>query len=98
LKQRATCTLQVAAKDADDIRTLFLNDTMRELQINCNSGAAAQLNMKFPGIFFTAQLTAQGVEEIWQLSAGDQDVVKNGLNEVFQATVINNQSAYMVGA
>ncbi len=98
LKQRATCTLQVAAKDADDIRTLFINDTTRELQINVNSGAAAQLNMKFPGISFTTQLAAQGVEEIWQCNSGDQDVFKNGLNEVFQATVINNQSAYMVGA
>ncbi len=98
LKQRATCSLQVAAKDTDDIRTLHINNTMRELQINCNSGAAAQLNMKFPGIFFNAQLNAQNVEEIWQVTAGEQDVIKNGLNEVFQAVVINNQSAYLVGA
>ncbi|HLJ87759.1 MAG TPA: hypothetical protein VKZ53_13115 [Candidatus Angelobacter sp.] len=98
LKQRATCTLQVAAKDVDDMRSLFINDTLRELQININSGPSQQLLMKFPGIFFTTQLSAQGVELTWQLTAGDQDVIKNGVNEVFQATVINNVPAYMIAA
>jgi len=98
LKQRATFSIQVAAKDTDDMRTLDLNNTLREVQINTNSGASAQLNLKFPGVQVRAQLSAQGVEEIWTVQSAENKVFKSGSNEVFQATVINNIAAYGVGA
>lgn len=91
--QRATVSLQVDAKETDDIRTLFLNDTLRELQINCNSGAAAQMNCLFKGIYLSAApLGADGAYQVWNLEADEQSVIKNGANEVAQVTVINSQS------
>jgi len=98
LTQRATVSLNVAAKDTDDIRTLIVNDTLQELQINTNSGAAAILNLKFPGLYFSepAQLGVDGVEEIWGLQADERAVIKSGANEIFTATVINNQATYLV--
>jgi hypothetical protein len=98
--QRVKVTLAVSAKDVDDIRTLFLNDTLRELQINTNSGAAAQLNFKFPGLYFSAaQLGVSGIEEIWQLESNEVSVIKSGANEVIVPVVINNQAtAYLIGA
>jgi len=95
---RATARLGVAAKDVDDIRTLFLGDTKRELQINTNSGAAAQLNIKFPAIFFSGwSLSNDGIEIVHQLEASEQDVLKEAGNLV-ELTAINSQATYLVGA
>src|SRR4051812_11722458 len=97
--QRATVQLAVAAKDTDDIRTLKVNTTLRELQININSGAAAQLNMKFPGLYLTAmQNNVDGNEIIFNLESDDRGVIKSGGNEIFTAVAINSQANYLVGA
>lgn len=96
--QRATVQLAVAAKSVDDIRTLHLGDTLQELQINTNSGAAAQLNIKFPNLRFRApQLAADGLEQVWNLEAGEQDVTKGAGNYV-EAAAINSQATYLVAA
>ena len=97
--QRCGVRVMVAAKDTDDMRTLQLNDTLRELQINTNSGAAAQLNFKFPNLKFPPRPPQNdGIEIIWPLEAGEQDILKgSGLNLV-EAVAINSQAPYLVGA
>jgi hypothetical protein len=98
--QRATLQMVVAAKDVDDIRSLWTGNTLREVQININSGAAAQLNMKFPGLYLSAAPAGLDDDEVvWNLEANEDSVIKSGGNEVFQAVVINNQAtAYLIGA
>jgi hypothetical protein len=75
------------------------NDTQKEVQFITNSGAAQQLTMQFPYSMPEAfQIGTDGREMIWQMNAGDNAVLKPGAQEVFQAIVTNNQSAYGVGA
>jgi hypothetical protein len=97
--QRVKVSLAISAKDVDDVRTLFVNDTLRELQINTNSGAAAQLNFKFPGLYVSsAQLAVDGIEEVWQVEFNEVSIIKSGANEVIVPVVINNQAtAYLIG-
>jgi hypothetical protein len=98
-QQRASVSLRIAAKDVDDVRTLFLNDTLRELQINTNSGASAQLKFKFPGLYLSAaQIGADGNEEVWQVESNERSVIKSGVNNLVEVTVINGQATYLVGA
>jgi hypothetical protein len=93
MKQRASFQLVIAAKDVDDVRTLFVNDTIQELQINTNSGAAAQLNMKFPGAYVTAaQIGVDGNEEIWSIESNqDAGVIKNGAANYVEYVVLNSE-------
>jgi hypothetical protein len=46
----------------------------------------------------TTQIGVSGRELVWAMTADDAAVLRNGAQEVFQAVVINNQSAYGVGA
>jgi hypothetical protein len=95
---RVTLSLQVAAKDVDDLRTLFLADTIQEVQINTNSGASAQLNFTLKGVYLSAaKLGVDGNEEIWSLDADEKSVIKNAGNEILTAVAINSQAAsYLV--
>ena len=98
--QRATVQLAIAAKNVDDIRAaLHLNDTLQELQINTNSGAAAQLNIKFPNLYFQAPtLASDGTELIWNLTASEQEVMKGAALNLVELTAINSQATYLVAA
>lgn len=99
LKQRANLMINVKATSADDMRTISENDTQKEVQIIANSGAAQQMTLQFPYVMLdTFQIGVNGREMQWQMNAGDNAVLKPGTQEVFQAIVINNQSAYGVGA
>lgn len=99
LKQRANLQLTVKATSADDMRTIAENDTPKEVQIVANSGAAQMATLQFPEVLLeTQQIGVSGRELVWQMTAGDSAVLKNGAQEVFQAIVTNNQPAYGVGA
>lgn len=95
---RLTLSLQVAAKDVDDLRTLGLADTIQEVQINTNSGAAAQLNFALKGVHFQVPKAGlEGNEIVWSLEADEKDIIKNGANEILTAVAINNQAtSYLV--
>lgn len=97
--QRVTANLAVAAKDADDVRTLFLADTVRELKINTTT-SAKQLNLTLPQVVCgDASYSADGNEIVYQMSFDESGVQKGGaLNEILQAVVINGQATYGVGA
>jgi hypothetical protein len=89
----------VKATGADDMRTIADNDTQKEIQIITNSGAAQQMTLGSPYVMFeTFQIGVNGRELQWSMNAGDNAVLKPGAQEVFTAVVINNQSAYGVGA
>lgn len=96
--QRVSVQLSIAAKDTEDIETLFINNTLQELQINTNSGAAGQLNMKILNLRFLAEPAAEGIEKIWNLSAdGGRDVTKGAGNYV-EVVAINSQATFLVAA
>jgi hypothetical protein len=92
---RFSVQMQVAAKDVDDIRTLVLNDTIQELQINTNSGAAAQLKFRFPGVVFKGVPAAEGSFVAWNLDTGEDGVFKSGSNEPIEMTAINSQATWL---
>jgi hypothetical protein len=94
-KQRATVQVQIAAKDVDDIRTLINNDTIQEMDIITNSGANATLTLKFPGMYFKGQLQASGDEEVWNIQTTEQEIIKSGASEIFQAVLLNSTATYL---
>lgn len=96
--QRATVRLAVAASSSDDLRTLFVNNTLQELQINTNSGATAQLNFKFHNLYFKASMLADGLEQVWELVSDETDVMKGAGLEPLTVTAINAQGSATGGA
>jgi hypothetical protein len=99
LKQRVNWTVNVKATSADDMRTISENDTQKEIQVVTNSGASQQMTLGSPYVMLdTFQIGQSGREQIWQMNAGDNAVLKPSTQEVFNAIVTNNQAAYGVGA
>jgi hypothetical protein len=99
LKQRAGYSVSVKATSADDMRTISENDTQKEVLFSINSGAAQQATFDFPySMPDVFQVGQSGTEQMWAMNAGDNAVLKPSSQEPFVATVINNQSAYGVGA
>jgi hypothetical protein len=99
LKQRANFQIQIKANSVDDLYTLVNNDTLRQVRIKGNSGAAAQFIFDYPGMCLVAPTAgATGQEVHWPITGGDQDVLKWQGQEVFQATVINNTATFLTGA
>ena len=96
---RATASLVVLAKDTDDLRSIFMGDTIRELQINTASGAKS-LNLKFPACYFSAaQLTADGAEAAWKIDIDELGALQAGAVQPFSAVAINSVAAsYLVAA
>ena len=100
-QQRASFSIvirTIATEGAAEPRTLMIANTLREVQININSGAAAQMNVKFPNAYVKTTPVMDGKFLAWQIDAGDQDLVKVGANEIIEATVINGQATYLTGA
>jgi hypothetical protein len=97
--QRVTANLAIAAKDTDDIRTLYVGETVRELKINTTT-SGKQLNLTLPQVIVgDASYSADGNEIVYQMSFDESGIQKGGaLNEVLQAVVINAQATYGVGA
>jgi hypothetical protein len=62
--------------------------------------ASQQMTLGSPYVLFdTFQIGQSGREQVWQMNAGDNAVLKpSSAQEVFTAIVTNNQSAYGVGA
>lgn len=92
-------SLGIAAKDTDDVRTLFVNDTDQELQINVNSGASAQLKFRFPNIQFKGVGAADGQFVVWNLDADETSIFKpDSATEPIEMTAINGVATYLVAA
>jgi hypothetical protein len=96
---RARVSLTVAEKDTDALRTLFVADTVRELQINTNTAANSQLNFKFPKIRFrVSPPAAEGNFIVRTLEADESGIQKDATAEFVEAVAVNNQATYLVGA
>jgi len=89
--------MQVSAKDVDDIRTLLINGTEQEVQININSGAAAQMNLKFPHVKFKGGPAADGNFVAYNLEVDDNGLLANNYptDPPFQMVVTNGQATWL---
>jgi hypothetical protein len=45
-----------------------------------------------------AQIGVDGNEEIWQVDTDENSVIKSGVLNLVEVTVINNQATYLVAA
>jgi hypothetical protein len=92
--------MSVMAKDADDIRTLLLNDTIQAVQIIVSDSTAAKsMQIDLDHVYLSAAVKgADGDKVIWQVEIDEQSMMKNGANPVIQVTVINSVATYLVGA
>lgn len=99
LQRVSSIKLVVAATNADDLNTLWENQTNQEVKIIINSGAAAQLTLDFPNMYFNqAQPSVDAERVVYSLTADENNILQ-GASAICTATVINNQAtAYLVGA
>lgn len=100
-KQRVSYSMTLRAKDTEgaaDPRTLFIADTIQESDFIINSGAAAQCTIKIPNHYVRTTPVTDGDFVGWNIEVTEEDVVKVGANEIVQATVINSQQTWLVGA
>jgi len=90
-------TTTLAAKDADDVYTLFTNDTETDYELTINSGASAQLTVSIPHAHFkTTKLGFDGDMVVWQLE-GDESTCydANGVTPPITVSVTNAVAAYL---
>lgn len=92
----AKLAMTISAKETDDLFTLVKNNTVQEIQLNMNSGAAAQLKFQFPSIYLSAaQVGTDGREVVMQIESNEDSILKTGAGEPLVVTVINSQATYL---
>ena len=87
----------IAAKDTEDVFTLFDADTETDYELTVNSGAAAQLTISIPHAHFkTTKLGFDGDMTVWQLE-GDESTCydENGTTPPITVSVTNAVVAYL---
>lgn len=96
--QGATLSLKIAAKSVDDLRSLFVANTLQEVKINTTTGAE-QLNITFPGVYLSdAGMSIENGEVVWDLTVDENSVMKgvgSTPDEIVQVVVINATAAYL---
>lgn len=98
-RRRANLAVQVDAKDVDDIRTLWRNDTPRNWRVKVNSGASQIVTFDYPCLIMTAPSAALAGNEVqYPLQSTDKSVLKWQNQEIFTATLVNNTASYLTGA
>lgn len=89
----------IAAKDVDDIYTLFENNTACSFSLAVNSGAAAQMTISIPQTQLkTTKLGFDGDMTVWQLTADETTCYQAAGVPPVTVTVLNAIAAYLVGA
>ena len=89
----------IAAKDTDDIFTLFQNDTAAVFTLTVNSGATAILTISVPVAHLkTTKLGFDGDMEVWELEFDETSAFDVGGVSPFTVTVTNSVASYLVGA
>jgi hypothetical protein len=89
----------IAAKDTDDIYTLFQNDTAAAYSLTANSGAAAQLTISLPQVHLkTTKLGFDGDMEVWQIEADESTCYEVAGVPPISIGVVNSVPAYLTGA
>ena len=90
-------SMTVAAKDTDDLYTLFQNDTETAWSLAVNSGSAAQMNVSIPHAHFkTTKLGFDGDMIVYQFE-GDESTCydASGTTPPITVTVINAVATYL---
>jgi hypothetical protein len=88
-----------AAKDTDDIYTLFQNDTAADYELTVNSGAAAQMTISIPQMHLkTTKLGFDGDMIVWQVENDETTNYQAAGVPPVTVTVTNALAAYLVGA
>jgi Phage tail tube protein len=91
-------TATIAAKDTDDVYTLFENDTASALSIAANSGASAQLTIALPQVHLkSTKLGFDGEMIVWQVEGDETSCYDLATVPPISATVINALATYLVG-
>jgi hypothetical protein len=95
--QYSLTDLTILGDSTDDVMSLFENGTQQEVQININSGAAAQMNFKFGNLYFSAgrpQRDSSGLVAV-SVSSDPNMVLKVGANNPLQIVVIDGVTTYL---
>ena len=88
-----------AAKDADDIYTLYANDTASDYALTTNSGAAAQMTITVPAMHLkTTKLGFDGDMTVWQVENDETTNYQAAGTPPITLTVTSAVAAYLVGA
>jgi hypothetical protein len=89
----------IAAKDTDDIYTLFTNDTACAYSLAVNSGATAQLTVSLPQVHLkTTKLGFDGEMTVWQLEGDESSCYQVAGAPPISVGVVNAVPAYLIGA
>jgi hypothetical protein len=88
-----------AAKETDDIYTLFDNDTAADYELTVNSGAAAQMTVSIPQMHLkTTKLGFDGDMVVWQVENDETTNYQAAGVPPITITVTNDVAAYLVAA
>jgi len=86
----------IAAKDTDDVYTLFENDTASSYSLAINSGAAAQLNISIPQAHLkTTKLGFDGDMVVWQIEGDESTCYDVGGEAPIAVEVVNAVASYL---
>lgn len=88
-----------AAKESDDVYTLFQNDTAADYEMTVNSGAAAQMTVSIPQMHLkTTKLGFDGDMVVWQVENDETTNYQAAGVPPISISVTNGVAAYLVGA
>ena len=100
--RRVSAALTLFARDTDDLQTLFLNDTVRELQIDLAGDTIGpgpekhRALVRLPVVRITALDDAlEGNHIVYRAEIGEQGVLKQTGQEVLEITVTNTESSFL---
>jgi hypothetical protein len=88
-----------AAKDVDDIYTLFVNNTLCSYSLLINSGAQAQLEISIPATQLkTTKIGFDGDMIVWQVEADESTCYQAAGVPPITLTATNGVASYLVAA
>jgi hypothetical protein len=92
-------TTTFAAKNVDDIYTLYENDTASDYELSISSGAAAQMTISIPQLHLkTTKLGLDGDMIVWQVENDESTNYQAAGVPPVTITVTNSLAAYLIGA
>ncbi|MFQ5927626.1 MAG: phage tail tube protein [Terriglobia bacterium] len=100
--RRVSAALTFFAQETDDLLTLFLNDTVRELQIDLAGDTIGpgpekhRALLRLPAVILTAvDDTLEGNQIVYRVEIGEQGVLKQTGLEPLEITVTNTETSFL---
>lgn len=101
--RRVSASLTLFAKETDDLLTLFLGDTVRELQIVLTGDQIGPGPEKHKAVIALPAVRITGFDDavegnhlVYRVEIGEQGVLKEGSNEPLTITVTNTENSLLV--